>query len=237
MLPAGGASAPVEAVSVRFLKSALHIVYSSYCPFCGRLGEPVCTGCLAGLMSTLPMFCLMCGEALPCARHGNAPPCRAASIYEGGNRDAIRIMKYENGRSIATAMGYLLAGRFARPEADCLVPVPLHKGSERDYNQAKLIAVSAGKTWQIPVRDLLRWNLDVPRQVKTKGTRKRTLPPGAISTDGRIPAGLSAFLIDDVFTTGNTLRAARDALVESGASVCGAAVWSRSRVSSTGLGG
>lgn len=125
-------------------------------------------------------------------------------------------------------MGRLLAETFAKPSAAFLVPVPLHRGSDREYNQSELIARGASEVWGIPVRRMLFWKLGIERQALKRAKASRVLPVGAISAKPSGETGASVFLIDDVYTTGNTMRAAKNAIERAGLRVSGAMVWSRS---------
>jgi predicted amidophosphoribosyltransferase len=136
-------------------------------------------------------------------------------------------MKYENGKSLARSMGVIMTKRLPKPKVDFLVPVPLHSGSEREYNQAEVIAAGASSVWGIPVRAALSWRGDTGRQALRSSKGGRSLPEGAMAADGTIAAGSVVLLIDDVFTTGSTLAAAKGALEKVGVVVEGAAVWSR----------
>jgi predicted amidophosphoribosyltransferase len=124
-------------------------------------------------------------------------------------------------------MGELIARRFAKPNVDFLIPVPLHKYSERDYNQAEFIARGAGSVWRIPVKSPLSWRRGSLRQALKSGVEDRNLPEDVITGSG-LPGGASVFIVDDVFTSGSTIRAAARALEGLGASVNGAVVWSKS---------
>jgi predicted amidophosphoribosyltransferase len=173
----------------------------------------------------VPLFCLECGRDSPCGEHRGAL-VRAASFYAGTSKELVRVMKYENGRRVAGMMGELLAARFGRPQADFLVPVPLHKSSERDYNQAELIARGAGKAWRIDVLGALRWKLAIPRQALKPGGDDRFLPEDAMRAEGDLRSA-KIFIVDDVYTSGSTMRAAARALERAGAEVSGAMVWCR----------
>lgn len=210
-------------------------MWPAVCPVCGRLGRFVCDECLRLQIQALPAFCLDCGAAMPCGLHKEAAPCLVASTYGDANRAIVHAMKYRNGRSVAKRMGRLLAEIFARPSVDYLVPVPLHKGSDREYNQAELIARGAGEVWGIPVRSILVWRWEVARQAGKPGSAERALPRDAIAVKPGVEAGAAIFLIDDVYTTGNTMRAAREALLRAGIHVAGAMVWSGSERGSRGL--
>jgi predicted amidophosphoribosyltransferase len=135
-------------------------------------------------------------------------------------------MKYAGGKVIASMMGELMAAALPRPEADFLVPVPLHDFSARGYNQAALIAEGASRVWKIPVENSLRWASDARSQASKSGRGERELPDGAMKSSDKI-RGRRVLLMDDVCTTGNTLLAAKRALLKAGAEVAGAAVWSR----------
>lgn len=125
-------------------------------------------------------------------------------------------------------MGRLLAVHFSPPEADFLVPVPLHIDSERDYNQAELIAKGASEVWGIPVLRALRWRTVIPRQANKPGG-ERALRDDAIELIVPPRAGSAVFLTDDIYTTGSTLRSASAALSGKGIKITGAMVWSRSK--------
>jgi predicted amidophosphoribosyltransferase len=135
-------------------------------------------------------------------------------------------MKYRGSRRVAVMMGERIARTLAVPDADCLVPVPLHKDSSRDYNQARLIAAGAGRVWGIPVISALAWSRNVPGQARKRGADERFLPDGVIIVSKDVTPYRRICLIDDVHTTGNTLRAAASALERAGRSVTAAMVWS-----------
>ena len=214
--------------SGNFLYSLLHVFLPAVCPVCGRLGRVVCEGCLMSQLRLTRALCVECGGFAPCALHRSSPYCYAGTSYDGVNREIVHVMKYRNGRSAALLMGRLLAGAIAKPNADFIVPVPLHRESEREYNQAELIARGAGRLWGIPVRPLLAWKRRVRRQAHKQGGELRALPRDAIVVKSAPGVGASAFLVDDVFTTGSTMRAARDALLRAGVRMSGAMVWSGS---------
>lgn len=99
--------------------------------------------------------------------------------------------------------------------------------SERDYNQAELIARGASSEWGIPVKLLLVWSSGSVRQVEKENASGRILPKGAMSLKRMEPGVANAFLIDDVYTTGATLRAAYETLMENDVAVTGAMLWSK----------
>jgi predicted amidophosphoribosyltransferase len=142
-------------------------------------------------------------------------------------------MKYENARSIAGMAGEMLASRFARPPADFLVPVPKHRSSGRDYNQAELLARGASRVWRLDTANVLKWGTALPRQALKPGSERTPFPEDAMVAIGALD-GLRVFLVDDVYTSGSTMRAAARALENSGAAVTGAMVWCRAVIKGHG---
>jgi predicted amidophosphoribosyltransferase len=135
-------------------------------------------------------------------------------------------MKYGSGKSVAVMMGEIIACLFEVPDADFLVPVPLHKGSVREYNQTELIAKGASNVWGIPVKNSLRWRVVRDSQASSPDLESRNLSSDAMEAIVEVKLD-GVFIVDDVCTTGNTLIAAAAALRSAGASVGGALVWSR----------
>jgi predicted amidophosphoribosyltransferase len=223
----------VEALRDRLLRwgnLAAHLVWPEHCPSCGRLATPLCPSCAAALLRRSPGVCVLCGKAmeprgedgaLGCPDHAEGFPCFAGGEHEGALREAILSLKYRGarrtGRILGEALGEALRGALSR--ADALVPVPLHRNSDRGYNQAALVASGLGGVWGIPVRDCLCWRRDVPRRAGPDSV-SRLLPPESIESRESLQ-GQRLILVDDVRTTGGTLRAAAEALRAAGGIVVG----------------
>jgi predicted amidophosphoribosyltransferase len=150
--------------------------------------------------------------------------CSSVSRYGGAGSDVIKSMKYASRKAIAVMMGKIIAGRVMRPEVDILVPIPLHKGSEREYNQTELIARGASALWGIPVKNCLRWAIYYPSQASSSDYSDRALSSGAMEAVCDVRS-MRALLVDDVCTTGNTLMTAAIAMTRAGALVREAVTW------------
>jgi predicted amidophosphoribosyltransferase len=124
-------------------------------------------------------------------------------------------------------MGRLLGENFSDNDADILLPVPLHRAGRREYNQSLLLAEGISQIWNIPADDKkLFWRNDIlPQAGKTRSSRQMMPSDAMVSSENL--EGLSIVLVDDVYTTGNTLCAAVSAVEKAGGKVSSVLVWSR----------
>lgn len=98
---------------------------------------------------------------------------------------------------------------------DAVVPVPMHRAKQRQrgYNQAELLARALGSRLNIRCQTLLRKTIDrnpqstLPRRERASNVR------GAFVAERRT-RGRSLLLVDDICTTGETLRACANALLD-----------------------
>ena len=197
----------------------LDLLFPPRCAFCGRLVEE-------------GDVCAACAEALP-FREGTASvqvigegryPCALAFYYEGPVRDGVRALKFGKkswrarvfARYIAQTAAEELSGGF---DAVSFVPVSLRRNFERGFDQARLLAEEAANIWGVKAEAVLRKDRHTRAQSSLQDAAlRKTNVRGAY----RVPhpervRGRRFLLIDDVCTTGSTLSAAADALLEAGA--------------------
>lgn len=165
------------------------------------------------------------------------PPFEKAAAYgsyEGGLRELIHLLKYEQVRPAANVLGRMLAEVMAELEVGfgggsiLLVPVPLHKRKmqQRGFNQAELIARAALKNRPGPRyrlhADLLQRRRETKSQIGlTSHQRRENLRGAFVVGDAKEVAGRDILLVDDVFTTGTTASECARVLRRAGA----ARVW------------
>lgn len=205
-----------------------HLVWPVHCPVCGRIGVAFCQECLESSVEPLPAFCLECGRVYGFGCCRSSVPCYAAAAHDGRARKFLLDLKYHNTRGLGLQMGRLAGLAFSGGiAADVVVPVPLHKSAAREYNQSDILARGIARELELPVEPhALWWSLEVRRQTSRRGRERTALPDGALSASKSL-AGRKILLVDDVYTTGGTLRAARRAVEKAGGGVSGAVVWTR----------
>ncbi len=162
----------------------------------------------------------------------------AYGLYRGTMRALLHLLKYEGMEPVARPLGALMAAQLAEvpalPRSLTLVPVPLfaRKRRERGFNQAELLAASVasaarryGFAFKVETGLLVRKRSTESQAALSPAGRRRNLQaafavPGADA--GKKPlADRELLLIDDIYTTGATARAASSALRRAGA----AQVW------------
>ena len=197
---------------------------------CARCGDSLDAPVQAGPSSS--GLCKTCRLAPP-------PFVRAVAYgpYEGRMRVAIHALKYDRLHSAARELGRMLAEAITQlandaPDEMLVVPVPLHRSkyAERGFNQARSLAFHAlgalGKShpaWRLTLASSTLMRLRATESQFGLTPRQRRLNvKGAFEVSD--PAAVTqkhVLVIDDIFTTGATARAAALALAQAGA----ASVW------------
>ena len=125
-------------------------------------------------------------------------------------------MKFRNARWIAARLGRHLARAVQEREIDIatFAPTTISRTRRRGHDQSALIAASVARTLRVPyVRTLRR----LDERVQTGSSRAERLRGPRFVVHGRAVCGRTVLLVDDVLTTGSTLRHAREALLRAGA--------------------
>lgn len=102
---------------------------------------------------------------------------------------------------------------------DIIIPIPLHikRKKKRGYNQSELLAKEIGKRLQIPVfaKMIVRVRNTRP-QKQVKHSERRSNIRNAFSLSQAFRPVKTVLLIDDIYTTGNTINEAARILWEAG---------------------
>ena len=248
--PRARSSAGVRAGVHALLRQAADLVLPPQCLSCAAplaAHGALCPGCWARLRLIERPYCARLGTPFPHDFGAGAlspeaiadpPPfdrCRAVAVFGEVARDLVHALKYRDQLELAAWMGGWMAraGRELLAEADVVVAVPLHARRLwwRRYNQSMLLARAVAAAGGRPLAPLaLKRVRSTAQQVGlSSGERERNVR-GAfrVSEAGRaVIAGRRVLLVDDVFTTGATVKAAARVLLRSGAGAVDVLVFAR----------
>lgn len=193
------------------------LFFPERCLLCGRVVHP-------GVL-----FCAACEEALPprpalrrIGMPGREPlPTAAVMPYRGRWRRCLLRYKFQGCRSLARQLGWLMAQAGADllgGEFDAAVYVPLGKKRlrEREYDQSQLLARNIGLFLGVPVLDALEKVKDTKTQHEL-GRAERLHNLDQAFRCSMDLTGRRVLLVDDIVTTGATLRECAKELYRAGA--------------------
>jgi ComF family protein len=186
------------------------------------IGEPVCA------VYGTP-FAYRIGEGIVSAQAIADPPpfeaARAAVRYGPEAQALVHALKYQDrhevARVMATAMSRAGAPLLARSQV--IVPVPLHRWGlwRRRYNQSQILAAGISRYSGVPNDPfLLQRRRKTRQQVGLSASERQANVRGAFTVPEHRRAelaGMRVLLVDDVYTSGATVKAASRALLGGGA--------------------
>jgi len=177
--------------------------------------------------------CCMCGGVVDgpldacgqCLEAGSKPWAHAVSVFQFADlaRALVHRLKYQKRTYVAAFFGRRMAQNwkhYGTISPDVLVPVPLHwrKGIARGFNQSELIAAHIGKELGFPLRRAIRRQRWTRQQaVLDFSDRQANMTKAFVPRSNDRVEGLNVLLVDDVLTTGATLAAATQAVLDAGA--------------------
>jgi len=235
-----------------FFRGIVDLLFPPRCLSCHDLlvsGDDCgfCPDCEKRITFLAPPFCRICGTPLPagahesdlCLRCCNSPPpfeiCRSLGRYESVLLEAIHALKYRREIPAGVVLGNLLSS-YARDSLpvnnyDLIIPVPLHKKRlrQRGFNQSLHLARAVARDYSLPLDfQSLSRRIHTNPQIGLGRTEREVNVRGAFEVvrkgeivDSRI------LLIDDVYTTGSTIRECARILLDSGAQSVGVATLAR----------
>ena len=195
------------------------------CPSCLSLPRPLeaefaCQTCRTPFLSPYPLDhdgqCAICRE-----NTANFDIAFAFGSYEGPLRKLIQLFKYGKVESLADPLSAFLLRAVPRDQSfDVIIAMPMHwrRQWERGFNQAELLARPVARRYGLKLATNLRRKRYTASQASLRETaRRQNLKNSFAVVRPNEIAGKRVLLIDDVFTTGTTLRAATAALKSAGA--------------------
>lgn len=215
----------------------LDLIFPKRCVSCGKIGQYFCKECLSKIKFVENQVCPQCRRpSISSATHFRCQTklsldgLISAVYYMGPARTAIHKLKYKfifdlaaeltkiilSNQSMSTILHNIVKNDFV------LVPIPLHFKREeaRGFNQAEKIAAILAKKLSLEmVNDILVRVKDTRPQTGLPAKERRKNVIGAFKVvNKREVADKNFILVDDLVTTGSTLKSAGLVLKRAGAS-------------------
>ena len=214
-----------------FWKDFIDLIFPRNCPLCKQ-----------ALFDFEPCLCTICQGMLPRANFHLHPfdneltsklqglmPVHRVMAYlrftkKGKSQALLHLLKYKNkpelGEELGRLYGLSLLEKGFAGFWDVLVAVPLHplKKQRRGYNQSECFARGLSKVLGIPYRELLvRKKFTSTQTNKSRLERLENVDDVFALNKGLVTQGLRILLVDDILTTGATLCACAQTLLQGGA--------------------
>ena len=212
------------------------IFFPASCLICGKLGSFLCLRCQKRLKTFKKYICFYCkkpslfGFTHPlCKRKTGVDGCVFIYHYNNELKKIIKKIKY---RLVREGLKELLQISSKQTfdklnviiklyKGIFLVPVPLYKKRflKRGFNQAEEISFYLQKYFNIPVKHCLIRKRNTKSQARIKSLKKRFLNlKGAFSIKRKLDVkNKTIILVDDIVTSGSTIREATGVLKRNGA--------------------
>jgi ComF family protein len=180
-----------------------------------QVPEPACITC--GLPLAVPGVCPTCNNSTP-----PYMAIRSWAVFEGPIRHALHTLKYYRNVALGDALAPYLV-KYVQGlgwQADLVVPVPSSskRMKERGYNQVGLFArPTAGILGWRYVPSALRRVRETRSQVGLSHMERKVNIFSAFQANPVHAYGKVILLMDDIVTSGATLTACSEALMEAGA--------------------
>ena len=221
-------------------RRAVDLILPPVCPACRAAsgsGAGLCADCWASVRFLAPPLCPVLGSPfahdmgpgiVSAAVLADPPPfarARSAVVYEDTARRLVHALKYRDRHEVAgfMAKAMIRAGRELLADCELIVPVPLHPRRLwlRRFNQSVLLTDRIGAESGIAVEPMILKRIRRTRQQVGLSVREREANVrGAfrvLPQERPMIAGRRVLLVDDVYTSGATVKAATRALTRGGA--------------------
>ncbi|MBR5154725.1 MAG: ComF family protein [Alphaproteobacteria bacterium] len=223
-------------------KKIIDIILPPRCLICGKVinsDNSLCGECFSNIKFITNPYCCKCGTPLSCKIDDEKMLCvsclnpkikklfrmsRSAVVYDDFSKKLVLDFKFlnhlENKKLLVNWL--IMAGRDIFDEGvDLIVPVPLHFSRilQRRYNQSAILAkeVAFRKNIKVSFDALSRIRKTAPQVMCAGKERKKNVKGAFKVNDIEAIKGKRIVIIDDVYTTGSTLKECAKVLLKAGA--------------------
>lgn len=210
------------------LSDALHLFYPHTCKGCGSDiiadNNFLCLNCINNLPETgfasqrnNPIEKYFWGRISVAAAHSEFYFTKASLIQQ-----LMHALKYKGCKAIGLCLGELLGKSLADSQRfndiDALIPLPLYADKEhkRGYNQTAIICegISAVSNMPVITANVARQRFTQTQTLKHRTERWENVAGSFIVKNPQTLQGKHLLLVDDVITTGATLEACGNAILQ-----------------------
>lgn len=213
----------------------LDLLYPHTCPFCGEVTERrICRTCAREVWYIREPRCKKCGKPIRSESSEYCFDClHTRHFYERGLslwkhekqvRTSIYRFKYQNRRIYSRFYTEELAKKFGKYvvgwRISLIIPIPLSRKrkKQRGFNQADLLAEGLSQLLGIMADTVhLQRTVDTIPQKELGNRERRENLKNAFWWTGKELSGRNVLLVDDIYTTGNTIDSAARSLKKAGA--------------------
>jgi len=214
----------------------LDLIFPLECIGCGGEGRYLCASCQAKIELTPQFYCALCKQSSELGRI--CPVCqkdtalRAIWVATDYNnkilQDLIHNLKYNYLEEISADLALLIAKYLEvskifeqfqiNKDNTILIPVPLHKKRflGRGFNQSELLANQLSNLLGFKQAKILQRNKNTQTQINLKRIERQENVKDAFTLKGNFDPNKKIILIDDVVTTGSTLKECAKVLQQAG---------------------
>jgi ComF family protein len=212
------------------LQTLLNILAPEDCIACGTEGGLLCAPC-SGSIVRPAYVCFLCNGVaafsnicMSCSYSAHITSVYTFAAYEGTVKDLVFAYKFLYKRGAAKTCATLLAAAYpASGNETCITYVPTSAAHIRlrGFDHAKLLAKEYAWATGLAMQPLLTRTAQTVQLGASRRDRIDNMQQAFVATDPAKCRGAHVLLIDDVITTGPTVRAAAQTLHAAGAaSIC-----------------
>ena len=208
------------------------LLFPKECLNCKDAGSYICRNCL-GKLESLRQICANCGRPavdgathVKCKRPWGLDGLIFIWPYGGVIRKAILGLKYKHAKEITKELGeyltdYLQERKVVLPKKAILMPIPLYflRQNWRGFNQVEEIGrtIAKARGWIYEDEIIMRKKFTKPQTSLKKKDRNENVRGAFILNPSDKLQAKSYILLDDVYTTGATMKEAAKVLKRKGA--------------------
>ena len=194
----------------------LNLLYPPKCAFCRRLvrdGRMLCPDCAQKLPAPT--------KEMQRQEISNLALCLSPLYYTGDVRQSLHRYKFRGAAAYYRVYAELMTAclREHAVTADLVTWVPLSRKRlrKRGYDQARLLAEEVARLTGLPCEQTLEKPIHNPAQSGTRSAEERRKNVQGVYRAVTSFCGEQVLLVDDIVTTGATLSAAAEVLLNAGA--------------------